>query len=75
MSFMESYIQNINDLKEILVEDCIRQSLKEDGNTVFIDQEEMDDGLRSSYFLNDANHSFCKIEYTSKGIYFYERRK
>jgi len=76
MNFAHNYINNFNELKETLVKGCIADRISEDeSNTIYIDEEEFDGGLRLFHFLNEEKEPFCKIEYTDKGMYFYERKQ
>ena len=75
MNFAHNYINNINELKQLLIEDCVRNSLIQgEENTIFIDEVELDNGIGTLHFLNDSKQPFCKIEYTDKGIHFYEKK-
>ena len=77
MNFIQSYLENINKLKELLIVDCVENHPhKKESNIIYVDTTEFDHGgVDVLYYLNNGKVPFCKIEYSDKGVLFYETQK
>lgn len=76
MNFIQSYLKNINELRDLLVTNSAKSHLdNEDSNIIYVDTIEDNDYIEVLYYMNESKKPFCKIEFSDRGVHFYERKK